>query len=150
MPVAAARPDNPSNAVSTDVEQVVGRLRRRFGVPATDAGAAVRAVTTALRGWQTARGEAAGPDEPDYIDDVIEPKAVPPEPAATDVIDALRAVGAWRDAVDASARALIEAARGAGATWEAIGMALGAPPRSARQSGYYRARTLGVDMEVPR
>ncbi len=148
MPMAAARTSDPSDAVSVDVHQVVGRLRRRFGVPATDAGAAVRAVTTALSRWQAARGEPTRFTEPDYIDDVIEPAAASREPDPDDVIDALRAVGAWRAEVDESERALIEAARGAGATWEAIGTALGAPPSSARQRGFYRARSLGVDIEV--
>jgi hypothetical protein len=64
------------------------------------------------------------------------------------VLDALALIPAARAAVDIDERDLIRAARHLGATWEAIGVQLGAQPSGARQTARGRFARLGGDVNA--
>lgn len=96
----------------------------------------VRAVTSEIAHAVWARSYF--PDQPDMH------PALDPDLDA--VIEALRLMPAVRYAVDVDERDLIAAARHLGASWEAIGVALGAAKSGARQTARGRYERLGGDV----
>jgi hypothetical protein len=129
-----SRKPNPSPAERTGWDRAAKALAARLGLRDFS----VRSLTSRIAHGAWARWYYAEQPNIDVSAEL--------DPDLPTVLDALALIPAARYAVDIDERDLIRAARHKGATWEAIGVALGAAESGARQTARGRFQRLGGDV----